>query len=115
MGHYPFEWQVQDICAADFNNFQKQFSQTILQLVPFANGPVTFLDATTDSDSNLKDLKRQKYWHQYIKRIIKREYSAVATERPILFMPVWNGAAIIGVAAVEGVDEQFLVSFPKCG
>jgi len=44
MGHHPFEWQVQDISAADFNNFQKQFSQTSLQLVPFANGPVTFLD-----------------------------------------------------------------------
>jgi hypothetical protein len=31
----------------------------------------------------------------------------VTTERPILFMTVWNGAAIIAIAAVDGVDEQF--------
>ena len=34
MGHYPFEWQAQDLCAEDFNHFQNQFSQTILQLIP---------------------------------------------------------------------------------
>ena len=107
MGHYPFEWQVQDICAADFNNFNDQFSQTILQLIPFAHGPVTFLDPANDPGSNPNEIRGPKYWRQYIKRVVKRRQSAVANERPILFLPLWNGGSIIGIAAVEGVEQHF--------
>jgi hypothetical protein len=107
MGHYPFEWQVQDICAADFSHFQNQFSQTILKLIPFANGPVTFIDPTIDSSQSLYEIKRPKYWQQYVKRVLKRHYSIVATEKPILFMPLWDDGSIVSIAAVEGVDQQF--------
>jgi len=107
MGHYPFQWQVQDICSADFNHFQNQFSQTILKLIPFANGPVTFIDSTIDSSQSLYKIKRPKYWQQYVKRVLKRHYSAVATESLVLFLPVWDEGSIVGIAAVEGVDEQF--------
>jgi tetratricopeptide (TPR) repeat protein len=107
MGHYPFEWQIDDICAADFSHFQNQFSQTILQLIPFANGPVTFLDSTIEPSSALPEINKPKYWKHYIKRVLKGCQSAVATERPVLFLPVWNSRSIVGIAAVEGVDGQF--------
>ncbi len=107
MGHYPFEWQVQDLCAEDFNHFQNQFTQIILQLVPFAHGPVTFLDAAIDHVDALQNVNKPKYWLQYIKRAIRRQRSVPASEKPILFLPVWSAESIVGIAAVEGVDEQF--------
>jgi hypothetical protein len=62
MGHYPFEWQAQDLCAEDLNHFQNQFSQTILQLIPFAYGPVTFLNAAIDSIADFHGLNKPHYW-----------------------------------------------------
>ena len=59
MGHYPFEWQEQDLCAEDFKHFQKQFSKTILQLIPFADGPVTFLDSTIDPGQGFREVNTQ--------------------------------------------------------
>jgi GGDEF domain-containing protein len=107
MGHYPFEWQVQDLCAGDFKRFQNQFSQTILQLVPFALGPVTFLDVAIDLVAGLHNLNKPKYWLQYIKQAVRRQRSVAASEKPILFLPVWSAGTIVGIAAVEGVDAQF--------
>ena len=107
MGHYPFEWQVQDLCAGDFNRFQNQFTQTILQLVPFAHGPVTFLDVAIDLVASLHNLNKPKYWLQYIKQAIRRQRSVAASEKLILFLPVWSAGTIVGIAAVEGVDAQF--------
>jgi len=107
MGHYPFEWQVQDLCADDFNHFHNQFSQTILQLIPFAQGPVALLDAATDPGQALHELNKPKSWLQHIKRVIRRQRSTLAAEKPVLFLPVWGAGLIVGIAAVEGVDEQF--------
>jgi tetratricopeptide (TPR) repeat protein len=107
MGHYPFEWQTEALCAEDFIYFQYQFSQTILQLIPFANGPVTFLDSAIDPSKSLLNLNKPKYWIQYIKRVLRLQRSALASERPILFLPVWDAGSIIGIAAIEGVDGQF--------
>ena len=70
MGHYPFEWQMQDLCAGDFNRFQNQFTQTILQLVPFAHGPVIFLDVAIDLVAGLHNFNKPKYWLQYYLRYI---------------------------------------------
>ena len=107
MGHYPFEWQVQDLCAEDFNHFQNQFSQTILQLIPFAYGPVTFLNAAIDSIADFHGLNKPHYWLHYFKRAIKRQRSILVPENLILFLPVWSAESLIGIAVVEGVDEQF--------
>lgn len=107
MGRYPFEWQVQDLCAADFNHFQNQFSQTILQLIPFAHGPVTFLDATIDHAEGLHQLNKPQYWLQYAKKVKKRQRSVLAPESSILFLPVWSAETIKSIAVVEGVETQF--------
>jgi tetratricopeptide (TPR) repeat protein len=107
MGRYPFEWRVQDLCPEDFIHFNQQFSQTVLQLIPFAIGPVTFLDSAINLNDSLNELNKPKYWLQYIKRVQRRQRSALASERPILFLPVWDAETIIGIAAVEGVDKKF--------
>jgi tetratricopeptide (TPR) repeat protein len=107
MGHYPFEWQTQALCAEDFIYLKYQFSQTILQLIPFADGPVTYLDSAIDPGKGLQKLNKPKYWIQYIKRVLRRQRSALASERPILFLPVWDAESIIGIAAIEGVDGKF--------
>lgn len=107
MGHFPFEWLAQDVSSEDFNSFHSQFSRTILQLIPFAEGPVTFLDALIDPVETLLALNKPKYWLPYIKRVLKKQRSTLATARPILFLPVWSGESIIGIGAVEAVDEQF--------
>ncbi len=106
MGHYPFEWQVQDLNAEDFKHFHDQFSQTILQLIPLAEGPVTFLNASIEQGENLLDLSKPKYWLKYCKRVLRRQRPVLASEKPILFLPVWGAETIIGIAAVQ-VDEQF--------
>ena len=107
MGHYPFEWQTQDLCGEDFKNFQNQFSQVILQLIPFAHGPVTFLDSTLDPAKVLAELNKPQFWLQYINRAIKGERSVPVSEKLILFLPVWGNNAIIGIAVVEGLEDQF--------
>jgi len=107
MGHYPFEWQEDALCFEDFLHFHKLFSSTILQLIPFAYGPVTFLAPSGGFDNNLKFLKKPKYWLQYRDRVFKRQRALLASEKPVLFLPIWDTETIIGVAAIEGVDDQF--------
>ncbi len=107
MGHCPFEWQVQELCSEDFKRFNKQFSKTVLQLMPFAEGPVVIIGSADDFSETLHALNKPKYWNQYIKRVLRRRRSALAVERPILFMPVWNSETIIGITVVEGIDAQF--------
>ncbi len=107
MGQYPFEWQAQKICTADFIHFYSQFSNTILELIPFADGPVTFFDPTVDLRSSLLEKSKPKYWQRYIRHATKRQRSILASERPVLFMPVWDAASLICIAAVEGIEEQF--------
>ncbi len=113
MGHYPFEWQVQNLCAADFNHFKNQFSQTILQLVPFAYGSVAFLDSATDPVETLHELNKPQYWLHSIKQVIKRRRPVLAPGKPILFLPVWVADSIVGIATIEGVDEQFADSLSE--
>jgi tetratricopeptide (TPR) repeat protein len=108
MGHYPFEWQVQELCSEDFIHFNRQFFKTVLQLIPFAEGPVAVIGLAGDSSEALKALNKPNYWNQYIKRVLKQKRSVLAAERPILFLPVWDSEIIIGIAAVEGVDAQFV-------
>ena len=107
MGHYPFEWQVQDLCSEDFIHFNKQFSQTLLRLMPFAEGPVVFIGSSSDCKEALHALNKPKYWNQYIIRVLRRQRSVLAVEKPVLFLPVWDSETIIGIAAVEGIDAQF--------
>jgi tetratricopeptide (TPR) repeat protein len=107
MGHFPFEWQEQDLWAQDFDYFQNQFNQTILQLIPFAEGPVTFLDSAADPAALLLKYSKPQYWLPNIKRVIKRQRASLSAEKPVLFLPVWNAETIIGIAAVEGVDDKF--------
>jgi tetratricopeptide (TPR) repeat protein len=107
MGQYPFEWHVEDICAEEFNHFQKQFSRTILQLIPFANGPVTFLDLAIDTGEGLHELNKPRKWLQYIKRVLRLQRSVLVPKKPVLFLPLWGAESIKGIAAVEGIDEQF--------
>ncbi|MBW2466169.1 MAG: tetratricopeptide repeat protein [Deltaproteobacteria bacterium] len=107
MGHYPFGWQLEGLCPEDFLHFSKQFSQTVLQLLPFAAGPVLFFDPDDELDETLGISQKPKYWKKYIKCVLKRQRSVLAAEKPVLFMPVWNSGAIIGVSVVEGVDPQF--------
>ena len=54
MGHFPFEWQVQDLRPKDFIHFNKQFSKTVLKLIPFAEGPVVVIDSTGDFSEALQ-------------------------------------------------------------
>jgi len=107
MGHYPFEWQVQNLCSDDFIHFKKQFSRTVIQLLPFAEGPVEIIGSVSDFSSSLQALNKPKYWNKYIKRVLRRARSVLATEKPVLFLPVWNSDDIIGIAVVEGIDAQF--------
>ena len=107
MGHYPFEWEAQDLCPEDFIHFNKQFSRTVLQLMPFAEGPVAIIGPAGDFGDALQALNKPKYWKQYIKRVLRRQCSALASEKPVIFLPVWDLKTIIGIAAIEGVDAQF--------
>jgi tetratricopeptide (TPR) repeat protein len=107
MGRFPFDWQVQNLCSEDFIHFKKQFSKTVLQLLPFAEGPVEIIGSASDFNSSLQAFNKPKYWNQYIKRVLRRKRSVLATERPVLFLPVWDFDDVVGIAAVEGVDAQF--------
>jgi hypothetical protein len=107
MGHFPFEWQVQGLCPEDFMHFNRQFSMTVLQLMPFAEGPVVSIGSTSDFSETLQGLNKPKYWNKYIKRVLKRQRSTLAVEKPVLFLPVWDSDSIIGITAVEGIDPQF--------
>ena len=113
MVHYPFEWQDRPLGAEDFMHFRTRFSNTILQQIPFAYGPVTFLDPAADSGEYLHALKKPKYWIQYIRKVLKRKRPVMASEKPVLFLPVWNAEKIIGVAIIEGVGEQFTDSLSE--
>ena len=108
MGHYPFEWQAQDLCAEDFKHFQNQFSQTILQLIPFADGPVTFLDSTIDPVRGLARIKQTQILATLYQTGIKTAaFYSWLLKNLSCFLPVWGAESIIGIAAVEGVDAQF--------
>ena len=107
MGHYPFVWQPQSLCPEDFMHFNKQFSLTVLQLLPFAEGPVTVTGLTDDVTEAFHGLNKPKYWNKYIKRVLRRQGSTLAVEKPVLFLPVWDSDSIIGITAVEGIDPQF--------
>lgn len=107
MAHYPFEWQIQDLCSEDFPHFSKQFATTALQLLPFAEGPVIFINPAADYDEFLRASNKPKYWDRYIKRVLKRQRATLAGEKPVLFLPVWDAESVIGVAAVEGIDSHF--------
>ena len=107
MSLYPFEWQARNLCFEDLLQFKAQFSKTVLQLLPFADGPVSFFDPEIEDDTPLKLLNKPKYWKKYIKRVARLRRSALASEKPVLFMPVWDSSKIIGINAVEGIDPQF--------
>ncbi|MDX1776380.1 MAG: hypothetical protein R3297_07345 [Desulfobulbales bacterium] len=107
MNHFPFVWQARTLSAADFGYLQNRFSQSVLRLIPFAAGPVSFFDAVANPLESLADLNKPAYWQQYIKRVLRRQLFAIAAERLILFLPVWNDASVIGVAAGENVEKKF--------
>lgn len=100
-------WQAQPLRPEDFLHFNKQFSITVLQLLPFAEGPVTIIGSTDDFSETLQGLNKPQYWNKYIKRVLKRQGSTLAVEKPVLFLPVWDSDSIIGITAVEGIDPQF--------
>ena len=106
--HYPFELQEGFVCAEDFPQFQNLFAATILQLIPFAYGPVTFLSPGNDAGEYISSKNNPKYWLQYSRKVLKRQRPVLASEKPVLFLPIWGGETISGVAAIEGVDEQFI-------
>ena len=103
MGHYPFEWQVEEICAEEFNHFQNQFSQIIHQLIPFADGPVTFLDSAIDSGEGLHELNKPRKWLHYIKRVLRLQRSVLVPKKTVLFLPLWGNGSIVGIAVLEGL------------
>ncbi len=107
MGHYPFVWQEQSLCPEDFRHFGRKFSTTVLQLLPFAEGPVTIVGSTDDFSEILQDLNKPKYWHKYIKRVLRHRGATLAVEKPVLFLPAWDADSIVGITAVEGIDPQF--------
>jgi tetratricopeptide (TPR) repeat protein len=107
MGHYPFVRQTQFLCPEDIIHFKKQFSVIVLELLPFAEGPVTTVGLTDEFSEAFHDLNKPKYWNKYVKRVIRRQSSTLAVEKPVLFLPVWDSDSIIGVSAVEGIDPQF--------
>jgi len=107
MGPYPFEWQVLSLSAEDLFRFKAQFAGIVLKLLPFAEGPVSFLETGFENDTSSDHPVKPKYWNKYIKRVAKLKRSVLASEKPILFMPVWDSGKIIGIAAVEGIDPQF--------
>jgi len=100
-------WQTQSLFPEDFMHFNKQFSLTVLQLLPFAEGPVTIIGSADDFSEVLHGLNRPKYWNKHIKRVLRRQGSTLAVEKPVLFLPVWDSDSIIGITAVEGIDPQF--------
>ena len=107
MGHYPFVWQTQSLCPEDFMHFNRQFSLTVLQLLPFAEGPVTITGLPDDSGKAFHSLNKPRYWNKYIKRVLRCQGVTLAVEKPVLFFPVWDTESIIGITAVEGIDPQF--------
>jgi tetratricopeptide (TPR) repeat protein len=107
MGHFPFEWRVHDLCPEDFHHFNRQFSSTVLQLMPFAQGPVLPIGITEDFEQTLQSFSKPKYWQKYYKRVLRLKRSVLATERPVLFIPAWNSDTIVGIVAVEGIEAQF--------
>jgi len=108
MGLYPFEWQDLSLCSEDLFQFKVQFSGIVLQLLPFAEGPVSFLESGIEKDAPDNFSAKPKYWNKYIKRVEKLKRPVSAKEKPILFMPVWDSGNIIGITVVEGVDPQFV-------
>ena len=107
MGQYPFVWPTQSLCPEDFMHFNRQFSLTVLQLLPFAEGPVTITGLPDDSGKAFHSLNKPRYWNKYIKRVLRCQGVTLAVEKPVLFFPVWDTESIIGITAVEGIDPQF--------
>ena len=92
--HYPFELQEGFVCAEGFPQFQNLFAATILQLIPFAYGPVTFLSPGNDAGEYISSNNNPKYWLQYTRKVLKRQRPVLASEKPVLFLPIWGGETI---------------------
>ena len=63
MGLYPFEWQDLGLCAEDLFQFKVQFSAIVLQLLPFAEGPVSFFESGIENDTSSHFSAKHKYWN----------------------------------------------------
>ena len=108
MGFYPLEWPAESLAFEDFLFFHKSFARILLQLLPFAEGPVWFFDPAADNDESLSNSDRPRYWNKYIKRAHRTRRTVLATEKPVLFMPAWYSGNVVGIAAVEGLEAQFV-------
>ncbi len=101
---FPFALKEADLHEEDFHRLASRFSHTVLELIPYARGPVSFLLPPFENSPGAKGLVEKKDLEQVLLR--NRPVVSAATQR--LLLPLSNGdASLCGVVLVDGADPQF--------
>lgn len=99
---FPFIRQDLALQPEDFVALATSFSGTVLELIPFVQGPVRFV---LPESEEARDRDRGR--REAIASVFKEGRPSVLTGQSILFLPVWRDAAVTAVIVVEGIETGF--------
>jgi len=101
---FPYEIRDAELRPEDLADPGSGFSAAVIDLLPYAEGPVTFLpvyDGEPDSGADM-----EPSWQKAAKRVIKSRQPFILPKMATLFLPVWNSNDLIGITVVEGLEKS---------
>jgi len=93
---FPFDVPCMELELADLDRLSNRFSQTVLDLVPYAEGPVSFVSSKSDGAAVAAA----------VRQVRQRRRPLINGEDAKIFMPIWNGQDMLAVAVLEGIDKK---------
>jgi tetratricopeptide (TPR) repeat protein len=105
---FPLLSLDEGLLPSDFELFSAVFSQTVLHLIPYAEGPVSFVPVLkgrqTAAEADVWSAGRR----ENLQKVVSNRNPLGAIVEQAVYLPLMSGAELAGVVILEGVDPAFL-------
>ncbi|MCF6290263.1 MAG: tetratricopeptide repeat protein [Desulfobacterales bacterium] len=102
---FPFLFRETELKPEDFIRLRDYFSQSVLELVPYARGPVRYWTKEDPAGAVAAGPAESKE----LQEVLGRQRPLVVAEASRVLLPIWNSDPTpCAVAILENVDPQFV-------
>ncbi len=94
--------QPAELVADDLRKYELVFAQTVKDFLPCAAVSFLGMEPAPGSKPALgRDEEMPKSWEVAAGMVIRQQKPVVDAERARLYLPVWNGSELLGIAIIE--------------
>jgi tetratricopeptide (TPR) repeat protein len=94
----------------DFDLFAFEFAGIVQRLIPYADGPVSFIALPDQEEKGEEIAGCTDPWQQNVRKVAELKRPLIGVEERIVYLPVWSNTEIAGIGILEGVEASFIQS-----